>query len=219
MNFNNIKFANTTLRKDFESFLFNNVKLKKNYRFFVFYFYKKEDLKISTEVINSIIEYCAFFTYDNKMIIFTYYDLDINLSELKNVIEYDLGIGFDSFESGILSAKNNVNFFRYYNLYDNNLIKNQKELTFKNLILDIAFSNKKLLYENKDLFLNKINDENYKELINSLLNNNINVSKTANEVYMHRNTINNKIEIIKKETALNIQNFHDAFCIYLLINA
>jgi DNA-binding PucR family transcriptional regulator len=34
---------------------------------------------------------------------------------------------------------------------------------------------------------------------------------------MHRNTVINKLEYIKNATGLNIQNFHDALCMYWLI--
>ena len=47
--------------------------------------------------------------------------------------------------------------------------------------------------------------------------NNLNVCKTANYVYMHRNTINNKLAVIKEETGLDIQNFQDAVLLYVLI--
>jgi len=50
-----------------------------------------------------------------------------------------------------------------------------------------------------------------------MFDNNLNVTKTASEVYMHRNTINNKLDYIKKETGMNIQEFKDAVSMYWLI--
>ena len=47
--------------------------------------------------------------------------------------------------------------------------------------------------------------------------NDLNVCKTANYVYMHRNTINNKLITIKEETGLDIQKFQDAVMLYVLL--
>ncbi|MDD3106793.1 MAG: helix-turn-helix domain-containing protein [Bacilli bacterium] len=46
----------------------------------------------------------------------------------------------------------------------------------------------------------------------------LNVSKAAQSVYMHRNTVINKLEFITSETGLNIQNFKHASCMYWLLN-
>ena len=70
----------------------------------------------------------------------------------------------------------------------------------------------------KPIILNKIyNDNKLYEIINGMFVNNLNVCKTANYVYMHRNTINNKLAVIKEETGLDIQNFQDAVLLYVLI--
>ena len=45
----------------------------------------------------------------------------------------------------------------------------------------------------------------------------LNVSKTASFVYMHRNSINNKLDLIEKETGLNIQLFNEAVTMYNLL--
>lgn len=47
--------------------------------------------------------------------------------------------------------------------------------------------------------------------------NDLNVSKTASAVYMHRNTVINKLDVIKKTSGLDIQRFYDAIAMYNLI--
>ena len=47
--------------------------------------------------------------------------------------------------------------------------------------------------------------------------NDLNVSKTATSVYMHRNTVNNKLEVIKKTSGMDVQKFYDAIAMYTLM--
>jgi carbohydrate diacid regulator len=73
-----------------------------------------------------------------------------------------------------------------------------------------------LLPENKDEILSD------KELLNTgncYLANNLNVSETARELYIHRNTLIYRIDKIEKLTGLDIKNFNDALSfriIYIL---
>ena len=70
----------------------------------------------------------------------------------------------------------------------------------------------------KPIIINKIlNDPKLYEIVNGMFMNDLNVSKTANYVYMHRNTINNKMIVIKEETGLDIQKFQEAVILYALI--
>ena len=61
-------------------------------------------------------------------------------------------------------------------------------------------------------------DSYLKDIIFAMFNNNLNISKTASQVYMHRNSINNKLDYICKETGLDIQNFYDAVAMNRIIN-
>ena len=54
------------------------------------------------------------------------------------------------------------------------------------------------------------NDNDMLTTAEALFNNNLNVSLTARELYMHRNTLIYRIDKIEKETGLNIQKFSDA---------
>ena len=71
----------------------------------------------------------------------------------------------------------------------------------------------------KQIVLGKLaTDSQLEKLIISLFDNNLNVSKTSNCVFMHRNTINNKLSLIKDQTGLDIQNFYDALAMFILIS-
>jgi carbohydrate diacid regulator len=55
------------------------------------------------------------------------------------------------------------------------------------------------------------------DIIEALLKNNLNVLQTSKFLYLHRNSILNKIEIIYKETGLNIQKFTNAYLVKQII--
>ena len=46
--------------------------------------------------------------------------------------------------------------------------------------------------------------------INSFFENNLNVSETSRQLFIHRNTLVYRIEKLQKQTGLDIRNFDDA---------
>lgn len=70
----------------------------------------------------------------------------------------------------------------------------------------------------KEFIITKIEKDNYlKQIIFSMFDNNLNITKTANAVYMHRNSINNKLDSLEKETGINIQVFNEAVTMYNIL--
>lgn len=66
-----------------------------------------------------------------------------------------------------------------------------------------------------DKFLNDkieavLKDQELKSSIDAFFENNLNISETSRNAYMHRNTLLYRIEKIYKITGLNIRNFDDA---------
>ena len=49
----------------------------------------------------------------------------------------------------------------------------------------------------------------YKETLNAFADNNMDVSKTARQLYLHRNTMVYRLERIKIQTGLNPYKFHE----------
>ncbi|HOV69238.1 MAG TPA: helix-turn-helix domain-containing protein [Clostridia bacterium] len=66
-----------------------------------------------------------------------------------------------------------------------------------------------------DEFLNG----NFKSFFNVFITKNLNVSDTAREVYMHRNTIKYKIDKLRRLSGLDIRRFNDAVAFKLLVSA
>ena len=60
------------------------------------------------------------------------------------------------------------------------------------------------------------NDE-LRECINAFFNNNLNLTETSKNAFVHRNTLLYRIEKIDKFTGLNIREFEDAMCFRIMM--
>ena len=76
---------------------------------------------------------------------------------------------------------------------------------------------KEVFGENADMNF----DEETLNTINQLFNNNLNISETARQLYIHRNTLVYRLERIEKKLGLDIRSFEDAmlFKIAMLVRA
>ncbi len=72
----------------------------------------------------------------------------------------------------------------------------------------------KFLTKDIKSFLDK---EEYLQTINAFMENGFNVSAAANKSFMHRNTLNYRLDKFKRETGLDLHNVENAFLIKLLI--
>ena len=103
-------------------------------------------------------------------------------------------------------------YFKYQEYINDNFVNIQK------LVQTILEKDSNDLTYIRPIILRKINsDPKLYEIVNGMFVNDLNVCKTANYVYMHRNTINNKLITIKEETGLDIQKFQDAVILYVLL--
>ena len=59
-------------------------------------------------------------------------------------------------------------------------------------------------------------DSELKDSIDALFENNLNISETSRNAFMHRNTLLYRIEKIHKMTGLNIREFDDAVTLLIL---
>ena len=60
------------------------------------------------------------------------------------------------------------------------------------------------------------NDEEMKETAEEFLENSLNQSETARKLFLHRNTLNYRLDKIEKATGLNIRKFSDAVMFRLI---
>ncbi|MBR2891724.1 MAG: helix-turn-helix domain-containing protein [Bacilli bacterium] len=77
-----------------------------------------------------------------------------------------------------------------------------------------------LMKELKEVYFNPIlNKNNNKNVLDVYFKNDLNVSKSAKDLYLNRNSLINRLESISKEIGYNIQSFKIACIILFIINS
>ena len=192
-------------KKEFEFYVLNINKTNNDYQ---------EIIDVFLEgIINAYI-------YENNnytIVVSNVMNPDVN--QLVNAIIEDFGYKLKVFKSNKILTEHIDDFktlkklyFKYQEYINDNFVNIQK------LVQTILEKDSNDLTYIRPIILRKINsDPKLYEIVNGMFVNDLNVCKTANYVYMHRNTINNKLITIKEETGLDIQKFQDAVILYVLL--
>lgn len=95
----------------------------------------------------------------------------------------------------------------------------KKKESFDKQVLNFLNGDQKV--ELAEKFLNQkiidvFKDEELKASIDAFFKNNLNISETSRNSFMHRNTLLYRLDKIHKLTGLNIRNFEDAVTLLLL---
>lgn len=193
--------------------------ITKDYKFILISFdnidkYEKEKiLDLFSSLFNAVPE------INENNLIFNLYGESINtnyqLEEMVEVLRDDFEGKVRIFESNVfrndsykeklieIYNKNCINIYTNISRLCSYIFENSHEdvLCLKNIVLYSIFE-----------------DDDLNKVARAMFKTNLNVSKTASLVYMHRNTVINKLDIIEKRTGLNIQVFEEAVVMYLLMN-
>lgn len=127
----------------------------------------------------------------------------INLGKINNKKEFDFKIDLSNRLKKYIFIENSNR--KYFNIYDLNLY-NLIDLIGKDKSYPILFD-----YN----LIDKI-DKLVLEAGIAFIENGFNISKTSNNIYLHRNTLIYRLEKIKDILGMDIRNFNEA-CIYYLI--
>ncbi|HNZ50168.1 MAG TPA: helix-turn-helix domain-containing protein [Bacilli bacterium] len=183
---------------------------------------KMVDPSQEQEVVNFLEELWPktyFLKLKQELIVFYFEEYDF-----KNVMvsmSDDFSWSFSCFQSG----KMNPDYPEYFHILLDTLhlqFQNRSYfyLDIVDLIMHLVKTNRSLLRPLVPIILNRVyKDSQYERIIKAMFEHDLNVTKAAQSVYMHRNTMINKLEFIKTETGLNIQHFKPAFCMYWLLDA
>lgn len=178
---------------------------------------KESDEKIATKMLYDI--------YNNNYIIKLYdfyvYFLkdDIEIKELFMALSEDLGYEIHLHEGPIINKTYLGSDLSLYlkSLKESNLLTIHENSDLADLTLH--FKQTPLINVLMErLFVPLFKDQQTRDIINVMLKNDLNVSKSAKLLYMNRNSLINKIETIYKETNLNLQKFTHACVIYMMLN-
>lgn len=74
-------------------------------------------------------------------------------------------------------------------------------------------------YLMRTLYYNWFTEDDLSEIITNLWNNQGNVSSTAKDLFMHRNTLQYKLDKFQQGTHCNLKKMNDLFLCYLLVSA
>lgn len=146
--------------------------------------------------------------------------LELSIEEIANILNTDLYLKLTIFESDHynhltdlkedlkkVAIKLDNNPFSYDNFYYN--------------YIDLVYDEiKKPLSEaiKKRILKSYYNDQEMYKVLETFFNNNSNTSTAAKELYMHRNTLIQKIDKFHEVTGYNPKNFKEAVIIYQIIN-
>lgn len=188
----------------------------KNYKYIIL---NCNDFDDADYIVDAIFIESKVFKLNNDIIIFYADELESkDIYDMVSSISVDLDKKIKMFKGNIVNSNNIDGFDEIYKAYVRFSSKDYSYSDISDLVIYLLTNDMNTLSSIKNYLLEGIiNDTQIIKLILSLCENNLNVTKTANSMYMHRNTINNKLEMIKKETGFDIQVFNDAMTLFLLI--
>lgn len=207
-------------KKDFEFFL--ELFSKKETKLTTFKFLLiKTDKKEAEEEISILLQDVLDDPYNVQLnednIIFFSDKQNVPIQDLINTISDDFGVNLQIFESPSVTKES---FFLVYELVKEFISFSEFGFfTLKHLILEVYQHQSEKLKELRNVVQKNIEETASEDLIKGLFKNNLNVSKTAKDVFMHRNTINNRLEQLQIKTTLNLQMFQDAMAMFILFTA
>lgn len=177
---------------------------------------KKNEYENIINTYETIFQDCISLIYDDSIISFFIKREKIYIKEIIETLEEDLGfklIVFEGFKIDI-NKENIISILKYVKY---NLLKEYTYAKVSDLILQNSFNND--LKENIKTILLKdyLKKDDFLTIVKAMFLNNLNVSKTANSIYMHRNTLNNKIDMFELSTSLELRTFKDSLVIYELL--
>lgn len=175
------------------------------------------DVQTINKVISDIYGDCTFIEYLNYTLVFCKkFD---NIRNMFQAFTMDLGYEIIVHEGFKINKKTEgKDLLVYLNFFATNFNKNTYS-KFTDVVIKANNYYPEVIRIIKENVIQKLYQQHTMiELINTFFNNNLNVSLTSKLLYMHRNSLINKLEQIEKITSLDIQKFEDAYVIKILID-
>jgi sugar diacid utilization regulator len=188
------------------------------YRFLVLKMASNDDEKMIIAFLNEFLFEACFLKFNNEIIVFYFEEYDFK--HIMSSMSDDFSTRFSCFQSGKIYPKSPQAFYTILNCFHKHYqVKPFVFVDIADLIFEVVKSDVEQLKQLKPIILNRVyGDSQLERLMEAVLENDLNVTKAAQSVYMHRNTAINKLEFIKAETGLNIQHFKHAACMYWLLH-
>lgn len=190
-------------------------KIKPNYPYYKFFILNTSKYTYEIiDILKDVIGEAEVVSYEEYSVIFYFNKIDFDFKSLIKTINDDFYTDAHLFESGKIQFGDATEFHKLLDIYDKAGLNKYTYTSNKNVLAYLT-SSKEQAKELAPVLLNKVlKDESLLMLINTMFENDLNISTTAKNSYMHRNTVNYKLEQIKDETGLDIRRFKDAVIMY-----
>ena len=196
----------------------NNLNINYDFKFIIITSNDKIDKDILLSFFDGLINNIKCIEINNGyLFIYNAKEDTIKFIDYYDSVSFDLGTSFKFFEGFKIRKENAFYINDILTLYYKYL-ENENDSYYKVKDIIIRVHDEKELKLLKQIVLDKYKDDQYfLNFVKGLFDNDLNVSKAANNLYMHRNTINKKLESIENDTSLKLQKFHDAIAMLILI--
>ena len=190
-------------------------KIKPNYPYYKFFILNTSKYTYEIiDILKDVIGEAEVVSYEEYSVIFYFNKIDFDFKSLIKTINDDFYTDAHLFESGKIQFGDATEFHKLLDIYNKAGLNKYTYTSNKNILVYLT-SSKEQAKELAPVLLNKVlKDESLLMLINTMFENDLNISTTAKNTYMHRNTVNYKLEQIKDETGLDIRRFKDAVIMY-----
>ena len=213
---------NSEMEEKIYKYIFDNGSYPFQNKKYNFMLYKTNaEHELINELLKGIFNQVEIVKYHDYELVFYQNKSEMNIEELFRTISFDFGktvYVHQGFNLSVLALGEDL--LKYINAFFNTKETCEKEFSDACNLLYESYSGN---YDDVVTFMKKnfedvLTNESSLEVINAFFVNDLNISKTAGALYMHRNTLNGKLDTISRQLGLNIQNFKHASAILLLLN-
>jgi hypothetical protein len=153
-------------------------------------------------------------------VIFFFQQYDTDLEHLFMTISSDFYLDLIVHDGIILNIDEQY-FQTYFEIYHKLMKKRLKSFTSVTDLVMMAYTEEDMaiLKTLKRLIIRgSLSEDLVQQMVQVLFTSNLNVSQASKELYMHRNTLISKLDQIKKNLGIDLQNFKQASIVYLLLH-
>jgi hypothetical protein len=173
--------------------------------------------KMITSLFSEFIHMNKIEMMEHQLVIYYAHDLDISLEDIILNLSQDTLIDFRLFESYVFNTMKELEANRSFIEQKLNLLNFNQHIYINNHILLLSFLSKLDKSFKKQIFRKYEDDHMMIETIKVYLESDQNVSVAAKALYIHRNTLTQRLDKFSQITGFDVKKFMDGFLIYQLL--
>ena len=207
--------TNNEIQRIYE-FLYDNKEISKNKKAKIIIFENNSD--ITPTIIEMLEELYKIIIIDYKDLkvgfIFNHFDIDVE--ELFQTLSQDAQLDIYVHNGPFLQDIKGNELLTYIEAYRSSKIRSKANSDITDLLFEVNLANHlEFIQICVKLIIKPI--EEHIDLIKVLFKNDLNVLKTSKEIYLNRNSVLFKLDLINQKTGINIQKFKGACAIKILL--